>query len=196
MDIMCGSDGTVGVLPHPMYSDPLYTHAAHIESTEGSLMTEREAYPEQDHMALGEYYLRHIDRMTAEGLHRKSDIAAQLAWRDREIDRLRASTSIPAGEPVAWTLTETLTKRETTTRGHLWFTDPVNSLWTPLYATPPSPPAPKVVPLSEEQIYQAWLSYPSDALRTNTMRSDVLYAVARAIEAAHGIGPKDDVHQT
>jgi hypothetical protein len=108
----------------------------------------------------------------------------------------RASTSIPAGEPVAWTLTETLTKRETTTRGHLWFTDPVNSLWTPLYATPPSPPAPKVVPLSEEQIYQAWLSYPSDALRTNTMRSDVLYAVARAIEAAHGIGPKDDVHQT
>jgi hypothetical protein len=29
--------------------------------------------------------------MTGEGLHAKSDIAAQLAWRDREIDRLRAS---------------------------------------------------------------------------------------------------------
>ncbi len=45
-------------------------------------------YPEQDHMALGDYYLRHVDAMTSEGLHAKSDIAAQLAGRDREIDRL------------------------------------------------------------------------------------------------------------
>jgi hypothetical protein len=150
---------------------------------------EREAYPEQDHMALGEYHLRHIDRMTAEGLHRKSDIAAQLAWRDREIDRLRASTPIPAGEPVAW--------QGVHEPWDFWQSKPEGIAVRPLFATPPAPPAPKVVPLSEEQIYQAWLSYPSDALRTNTMHSDVLYAVARAIEAAHGIGtppptPRDD----
>ena len=36
-------------------------------------------------------------------------------------------------EPVAWTLTKELEKRETTTHGHLWFTDPVNCMWTPLY---------------------------------------------------------------
>jgi len=36
-------------------------------------------------------------------------------------------------EPVAWTLTEELSKRETTTRAHLWFTNPVNCMWTPLY---------------------------------------------------------------
>lgn len=40
-------------------------------------------------------------------------------------------------EPVAWTLTETLNKRETTTRGYLWFSNPQNYLWTPLYTTQP-----------------------------------------------------------
>lgn len=38
---------------------------------------------------LGGYYIRHVSAMTAEGLHSKSDIAAELAWRDAEIDRLR-----------------------------------------------------------------------------------------------------------
>lgn len=46
-------------------------------------------YPEQDHILLGEHYLRHVDAMTREGLHAKSAIAAQLAWRDAEIERLR-----------------------------------------------------------------------------------------------------------
>jgi len=36
-------------------------------------------------------------------------------------------------EPTAWTLTEELSKRETTTRAHLWFTNPVNCMWSPLY---------------------------------------------------------------
>ena len=40
-------------------------------------------------------------------------------------------------EPVAWTLTETLNKRETTTHGYLWFSNPQNCSWTPLYTTPP-----------------------------------------------------------
>ena len=47
-------------------------------------------YAKRDHLALGEHYLRHVSAMTGEGLHAKSDIAAELAWRDAEIERLRA----------------------------------------------------------------------------------------------------------
>jgi hypothetical protein len=46
-------------------------------------------YPEQDHEDLGEHYMRHVEAMTAEGLHEKSAIAGQLAWRDRDLERLR-----------------------------------------------------------------------------------------------------------
>jgi hypothetical protein len=170
--------------------------------SKGSLMTdsaEREAYPEQDHMALGEYHLRHIDRMTAEGLHRKSDIAAQLAWRDREIDRLRASTPIPAGEPVAW--------QGVHEPWDFWQSKPEGIAVRPLFATPPAPPAHKVVPLSEERIEDAWRK----VRRSYSWEEDGLtfvHAIARSIEAAHGIcigeaalsaapsDPKDDVHQT
>lgn len=42
-------------------------------------------YPEVDHMALGQRYCDHVMAMTAEGLHDKSDIAGQLAWRDDRI---------------------------------------------------------------------------------------------------------------
>ncbi len=49
-------------------------------------------------------------------------------------------------EPVAWTLTETLNKREPTTRGYLWFSNPQNYLWTPLYTTQP-----QRKPLTDEQ---------------------------------------------
>lgn len=50
-------------------------------------------YAERDIMALdkiGGHYSRHVAAMTAEGLHAKSDIAAELAYRDAEIARLRA----------------------------------------------------------------------------------------------------------
>jgi hypothetical protein len=47
-------------------------------------------YVTRDTEAQGEFYLRHIGAMTGEGLHRKSDIAAELAHRDMEITRLRA----------------------------------------------------------------------------------------------------------
>lgn len=50
---------------------------------------EKKLYPRKDSQELGEYYLRHVDHMTTEGLHAKSDIARQLAWRDREIQELR-----------------------------------------------------------------------------------------------------------
>jgi hypothetical protein len=45
-------------------------------------------YAERNHRALGEYYLRHVDAMTAEALHDKSAIAAELAIRDQRIRAL------------------------------------------------------------------------------------------------------------
>lgn len=56
-------------------------------------MSEQKQYAERDHLTLdkrGGYYIRHVMAMTAEGLHAKCDIAAELAWRDAEIDRLNA----------------------------------------------------------------------------------------------------------
>lgn len=46
-------------------------------------------YAERNIIDLCEYYTKHISAMTAEGLHSKSDIAAELAFRDAEIDRLK-----------------------------------------------------------------------------------------------------------
>lgn len=39
--------------------------------------------------SIGGYYCRHISAMTKEGLHNKTDIAAELGFRDAEIDRLK-----------------------------------------------------------------------------------------------------------
>lgn len=57
-------------------------------------MADEKQYGERDIMALdkaGNYYSRHVMAMTAEKLHSKSAIAAELAWRDMEIDRLKAA---------------------------------------------------------------------------------------------------------
>lgn len=40
------------------------------------------------------HYSRHVHAMTSEALHSKSDIAAELAWRDIEIRRLRDENAI------------------------------------------------------------------------------------------------------
>ena len=45
-------------------------------------------YARRDAVSLGEFYVRHVEAMTAEALHSKSAIAAELAWRDQEIARL------------------------------------------------------------------------------------------------------------
>lgn len=45
-------------------------------------------YAQRDHMAQGDYYVRHVSAMTVEALHAKSAVAAELAHRDIEIDRL------------------------------------------------------------------------------------------------------------
>ena len=47
-------------------------------------------YAERDIIEQGDYYSRHTSAMTVEGLHSKSDIAAELAHRDIQIDALRA----------------------------------------------------------------------------------------------------------
>jgi len=47
-------------------------------------------YADRDPEAQGAHFLRHLDRMTVEGLHGKSAIAAELAHRDIERDKLKA----------------------------------------------------------------------------------------------------------
>lgn len=52
---------------------------------------QRKHYAERDIMAMdraGNYYCRHVSAMTGEGLHSKSDIAAELGFRDQRIDAL------------------------------------------------------------------------------------------------------------
>lgn len=51
--------------------------------------TTEKQYADRDHMEQGNYYMRHLMAMTAEKLHSKSDIAAELAHRDMVIDALR-----------------------------------------------------------------------------------------------------------
>jgi hypothetical protein len=47
------------------------------------------AIGKRDLWRFGAHFEKHVAAMTAEGLHRKSDIAAELAFRDAEIERLR-----------------------------------------------------------------------------------------------------------
>lgn len=61
-------------------------------------------YDERRPWELEPHYGNHVQQMTAEGLHNKSDIAAELACRDCEIDRLRAELDQlkqGRGEPAA-----------------------------------------------------------------------------------------------
>ena len=53
-------------------------------------------YSERDIMELddlGNHYSNHVQAMTAENLRSKMDIAAELGWRDAEIERLREEIS-------------------------------------------------------------------------------------------------------
>ena len=57
-------------------------------------------YAKRDPMKLdkaGGHYSRHVSAMTAEGLHEKSDIAAELAVRDALIDDAKAVMTKMAG---------------------------------------------------------------------------------------------------
>lgn len=57
-------------------------------------MSDAKQYAERDIIAQGDYYTRHISAMTGEDLNSKSDIAAELAHRDMEIDRLRSMLNV------------------------------------------------------------------------------------------------------
>lgn len=56
-------------------------------------MSTEKLYADRDIIRLdedGNYYCKHVMAMTAESLHSKSDIAAELGYRDREIAELIA----------------------------------------------------------------------------------------------------------
>lgn len=68
----------------------------------------KQLYDRRQTEDLGDYYTRHIDAMTGEGLHSKSAIAAELAVRDRQIDFLLtmlAHCELNAMNPTAIRLT-------------------------------------------------------------------------------------------
>ena len=55
-------------------------------------------YAKRDIIAQGNHYLRHIMAMTQEGLHDKSDIAAELAHRDERIAALERDLAAAQAE--------------------------------------------------------------------------------------------------
>jgi hypothetical protein len=60
-------------------------------------------YADRDAEALqqdGGHYARHVDAMTVEGLHGKSNIAAELAWRDSQIQQLKEELAKPKQVPL------------------------------------------------------------------------------------------------
>lgn len=67
-------------------------------------MSEVKQYAKRDIMALdeaGNHYIRHVDHMTREKLHSKSDIAAELGWRDMQIAEIKAQRDALAAENAA-----------------------------------------------------------------------------------------------
>jgi hypothetical protein len=63
-------------------------------------MSEKQ-YADRDAWAMdkaGGYYMRHVQAMTAENLHGKGDIAAELAYRDMRIARLEDAIRWACGE--------------------------------------------------------------------------------------------------
>lgn len=94
-------------------------------------------------------------------------------------------------EPAAWTLRECLAAKQTTTRGILWFSDPVNSGWVGLYTADQVRAAVEAntaqrKPLTREQIAEACRPlYVSARAAEMALPGDI--DTARAIEAAHGI---------
>lgn len=51
-------------------------------------------YAKRSVMEQGKYYIDHVMAMTAEGLHSKADIAAELAHRDIEIQQLKSRLAV------------------------------------------------------------------------------------------------------
>lgn len=67
-------------------------------------MSEEKQYAERDLIAMdvaGNHYCRHVSAMTREHLHSKSDIAAELGWRDWQIAELKEQRDALAAENAA-----------------------------------------------------------------------------------------------
>ena len=56
-------------------------------------MGNKKHYAERDIIEQGEHYTNHVMALTAEGLHGKSEIAAELAHRDQRIAALEAENA-------------------------------------------------------------------------------------------------------
>jgi hypothetical protein len=91
--------------------------------------------------------------------------------------------STKCGETVAWTLSETLDKRETTTTGYLWFSDPQNSAWTPLYTHPPSQRSENLKSRDWRGLTAGEIGAISDSIERSDF-FDIVIPFGRAIEAA------------
>lgn len=57
----------------------------HVARTFGRNYVPNKLYADRDPLALGDHYTAHVAAMTREALHDKAAIAAELAYRDREI---------------------------------------------------------------------------------------------------------------
>lgn len=68
-------------------------------------------YATRDTESLGDLYIHHVEAMTAEGLHEKNRIAAELAYRDSVIASLLSR--IEQQKPGEW-------MDRPTVRGHYW----------------------------------------------------------------------------
>lgn len=58
-------------------------------------MSIKKYYKEHDASELEPFYSQHVMAMTKEGLHSKSEIASQLAFRDKRIAELEAMVARP-----------------------------------------------------------------------------------------------------
>lgn len=92
-------------------------------------MTKKKLYAERDIIEQMQHYVDHVEAMTAEALHSKSDIAAELAHRDIEIERLqRELNRVTRGDVsnIITTLGDALThiaKLELVIKGKTFVTD-------------------------------------------------------------------------
>lgn len=77
-------------------------------------------------------------------------VSAQLAAQPPQAPP--AAPSLEQGEPLFWVLREQLEARETTCTGRIWFSNPVNSAWVPVYGAS-QPAAPVGLPWSQEPKY-------------------------------------------
>ena len=69
------------------------------EQPSGTPLASPTCYAKRDLEGLGKYYFRHLNAMTREGLHSKSDIAAELATRDMLIDHLVSQHNAEGTQP-------------------------------------------------------------------------------------------------